>query len=274
MKFGLRGHDIGDSFDEMIEKAVSNGVEVLQLALAKTLADVDFYKIGYSKELSLKIKNALEENNISVSVLGCYINPVEQDAEGLEKNLVLFENFICYAKDFNAKVIGTETGCLDTLEATRSEENYQFFLKNLKRLVKKAEENDVVIGIEPVSIFTVYSPEIMARVLSDINSDNLAVIFDLSNIITVENFMEQHKIIDAAFDLPGNRIKVVHLKDFVIEDNKKKFATVGTGLYDIEYLFSKIKGLSEMPDIILDETLVEHYKESIKNIRRNIKRWK
>ncbi len=268
MKFGLRGHDIGNSFDEMVKNAVLNDVERLQFALAKTVSDVDFHEVGYNKELSLKIKRALDENNLSVSVLGCYINPVERNEESLEKSLTLFENFICYAKDLDARVIGTETGCIDTMEATRSEENYQFFLKNLKRLVKKAEDNDVVIGIEPVSIFTVYSPEVMARVLSDIASDNLAVIFDLSNIITAENYNDQHKIIDTAFDLFGDKIEVIHLKDFVVEDGRKKFAVAGTGLYDIEYLFSKLETLKNMPDIIFDETPLAEYKNSVENINK------
>lgn len=270
VEFGLRGHDIGSSFDEMISGAVSNNVKTLQFALAKTMADVNFYEIGYNRDLSYKIKADLEKNDLAVSVLGCYINPVERDEQILEKNLKLFENFMCYAKDLNAKVIGTETGSFGTIEDTHSEENYQFLLKNLKRLIKKAEEMNVVIAIEPVSIFTVHSPEVMSRVLSDVNSDNLAVIFDLSNLITAENYKNQHKIIDSAFNLLGDRIKVIHLKDFVVGAGEKRFSAVGTGMYDIEYLFSKINELTKIPDIIFDETLVQDYKQSLDNVKKKI----
>ncbi len=266
MDFGLRGHDVGYNFEEMLKNAAESGIHKLQLALAKTLKNIDFYEVGYNRELALRIKSELQRNNLDVSVLGCYINPVEEDEATLEKDLTLFENFISYAKDLNATVIGTETGSNGSLEKTRSEENYQFFMRNLKRLVKRAEEQAVTIGIEPVYWYTVYSPYIMARVLEDIKSDNLAVIFDLSNLITVENYKEQHKIIDQAFMLFGEKIQVIHLKDFDIKNGEKCFVTAGTGLYDIEYLFKKLERLPKMPDIILDETQLEKYGDSIQNV--------
>ena len=96
----------------------------------------------------------------------------------------------------------------------------------------------------------------MARLLSDVNSDNLAVILDLSNIITVENYECQHKILDSAFELLGDKIRVIHLKDFKIIDGKKKYTIAGTGDYDIEYLFSSfvpclMETATKMPSMLL-----------------------
>ncbi len=267
---GLRGHDIGADFDDMLKNADTYNVRNIQLAMTKTLTEYNFYEMGYDFEVAQKIKKALDDKNLDISVLSCYINPVERDEKVLESDLILFENFIRYAKVFDAGVVGTETGFYKSMEVTRSEENYQFFLKNICRLVKKAEKNNVVIGIEPVDLFTIHSPETMARLLSDVNSDNLAVILDLSNIITVENYESQHKILDSAFELLGDKIRVIHLKDFKIINGKKKYTIVGKGDYDIEYLFSWIAKIGIKPDIILDETSLEHYEESVKNIIKRI----
>lgn len=271
IKFGMRGHDIGNSFDEMLENATKHEVPNLQFALAKTVSDVKFDEVGYDKEISKKIADKLSEHNLTVSVLGCYINPIDRNESSLETQLTRFENFIRYAKDFNAHIIATETGALATMEETRSEENYQFLLKNIKRLVAVAEKEGVTMAIEPVNIFTIYSPQTMRRLLDDVNSDNLKVIFDLSNLITADNTDEQYKLIDDAFDLLGNNIYAVHIKDYTVEDGIKKFAVAGSGMYDIKYLFEKMNKLSTLPHIILDEIPLVHYKEAKENIENLIK---
>ena len=76
VSYGLRGHDIADSFDDMCRTAKEYGIENLQFALAKTVSSIDFDRIGYDKELSLKIKTELDKSNLYTAVLGCYINPV------------------------------------------------------------------------------------------------------------------------------------------------------------------------------------------------------
>ena len=268
IRFGMRGHDLGSDFDEMIENAKKYNVHTLQFALAKTVNDVDFDSVGYDKALSDKISAALRENDLSVAVLGCYINPVDRSETELEKSLRRFENFISYASDFNAGVIGTEPGFYESLEKTHSEENYSFFIKNMRRLVNAAEEKGVVIGLEPVYLNTICSPEVTRRMLDDINSDSLAVIFDLSNILNAENYTRQHEIIDSAFALFGDKIRVIHLKDFTFENGEKRFAVTGTGMYDIEYLFSKIAALPHMPQIILDELPPRYHDEAIANLER------
>ena len=87
IRFGMRGHDLGSDFDEMIENAKKYNVHTLQFALAKTVNEVDFDSVGYDKALSDKISAALRENDLSVAVLGCYINPVDRSETELEKSL-------------------------------------------------------------------------------------------------------------------------------------------------------------------------------------------
>lgn len=266
--FGLRGHDVANDFENMCINAKKHGVKNLQFALAKTVTDVDFDSVGYDKELSLKIKDALVKNDLKVSVLGCYINPVETNEDSLKLMLKRFENFIYYAKDFGACVIGTETGSRGSIESTRSEENYKFFVENLKPLVKIAEEANVTIGIEPVWQFTVYSAEVMKRVLDEINSPNLGVIFDLSNIMTADRVAQQDDIINEAFDLLGDKIKAVHVKDFVFEGEQKHFAVTGEGQMNLKLLFERIGMLSKKPEIILDESPLSTYERALENLKK------
>ncbi len=267
-KFGLRGHDIANNFDDMCRIAKETGVPNLQFALARTVNNINFDEIGYDDALAKKIKTQLDEHDLTVSVLGCYINPIDQNPDSLKVQLKRFENFIRYAAVFDARVIGTETGSLGSFDATRSEENYQFLLGNLRPLVKVAEECGVTMAIEPVWQFTIYSVEVMKRLLDDINSDNLAVILDMSNITVAENLHEQDDTINKAFDILGDKIYAVHIKDFTINGDEKKFATTCTGQLNIKLLFERMNGLKKLPDIILDELPVASYDTALENLKK------
>ena len=175
-KFGLRGHDIADNFEDMCRIASEKGIEKLQFAMAKTITDTNFDELGYDKAFSLKVKEKLEAHNLHVSVLGCYIDPIAQDEKVLKTQLDRFRSFLYYGRDFGANVIGTETGAKATKEETHSEENYQYFLNNMTPLIREAEKIGVTVGIEPVYAGTIFLPERMKRMIDDVNSDNLGVI--------------------------------------------------------------------------------------------------
>ncbi len=263
-EFGLRGHDIGNNFEEMCENAKKYGVKNLQFALAKTCNDINFDEVGFDEKLANDIKAKLDEYGLHVSVLGCYIDPINRNEETLRVLLKRFENFISYAKVFGADMIATETGFLSTREETRSDENYNFFVENMRPLIKKAEDLGVMVSIEPVLVTTIYSPRRMRQMLDDINSPNLGVILDVSNLTYLETRNNQCDTINDAFDLLGDNIKGIHLKDFTFdEDGKKSYALAGSGELMTELIFDRINGLKKLPEIILDETKVEDYAQSL-----------
>ena len=275
-ELGLRGHDIAANFSEMCEKATEFEITNLQFALAKTMSEVNFDEVGYDEKLAGSIKQELDSRRLKVSVLGCYINPVDSDPDAQKRQLLRFENFIDYAKAFEATVIGTETGYIITsdsphainLEKTHSEETYQLFVNNMKPLVEKAERLGVTVGIEPVAACPIRSTAVMKRLLDDIPSEHLAVILDMSNIITENNYMKQTEMIDEAFDRLGDKIRVIHVKDFAIADGVKSFAPAGTGLLEIEHIFDRASALARRPEIILDMTPLSLYRQSVETLMK------
>ena len=65
----------------------------------------------------------------------------------------------------------------------------------------------------------------------------------------------------------GEEIVAVHLKDFTFdEENRKSFAVAGTGELMTELIFDRLEGLSHTPEIILDETKLELYEDSLKSL--------
>lgn len=268
--FGLRGHDIADNFAGMCEKAKENNVNLLQFALAKTCTDIDFDVVGYDRTVSTVIANKLQKDMLNVAVLGCYINPVETDIKSKELQLARFDNFISYCKDFNARVIGTETGQKNSIEETHSNETYKEFLNSMVPLVQKAEDKQVQIGIEPVWQLTIYSVEMLQKMISDIKSQNISVILDVANLMHTEIFDRQDYVINSAFEKFGDKISTIHLKDYYVVDGEKSFAPTGLGCLNVDLIFKNISFMNKKPDIILDELPLALYSDTVKRLNSKL----
>lgn len=240
MKKGIRFHDVNlPTTEESVEFCKNNKIDYIQLVLEKSIEG--HAKKPFSKEYALKLKSKFDP--LKIAVLGCYINPSSLDEDFLELELQKFEKAIRFASILNPIVVGTETGFCGSAcsELDGSEFAYQHLLKSLKRLVKVAESYKVHIGIEGVHCFVINTPKKMKRLLDDLSSEWVKVIFDPINYITLANYQEQDTIISDAFTLFGDKIAVIHAKDFVVDGTELKRVELGKGLLNYKLIFENVK---------------------------------
>lgn len=237
MKKGIRGHDVRATGLKNIDKACNEvGIEYIQLVLEKSIED--FPQGAYSPEYAKKIKDELP--NTKISILGSYINPSDPNEETLRVSIERFKEKIRYATVLNPIAVGTETGMY--IEGkTHTEEAYQHLLKTVKELVFEGEKYGVDVAIEGVHLFVINTPQIMERLMNDVNSDNIKVIFDPCNLINMKNYKEQDKIINDMFDLVGDKIVAIHAKDFSVENGEMKHADLGEGMLNYKLIFEKMR---------------------------------
>jgi L-ribulose-5-phosphate 3-epimerase len=76
------------------------------------------------------------------------------------------------------------------------------------------------VGIEGVHFHVINTPTKMKRLVDDLNSPNVRVIFDPVNYINTANYKNQDEIINTHFDLLGEKTKLLHLKDFKLVDGE------------------------------------------------------
>lgn len=262
MKIGMRGHDLkAASIAELAAKCADIGIPTLQLALGKSVPGFrkGLFSPGYAKGIGA----ALREKAVDVTVLGCYINPSESDPEKLEQNLSLFEESLQYAKFIGADMVGLETGFVGTQcipENNQTEEAYQYLLRNMRRLVSTAEKLGVMIGVEGVHLFVVNTPEKMRRLLDDLNSPNVCVIFDPVNYLNEVNFRDQEGIMERACRLLADKMAVVHLKDFVVTGDSIAYGPLcENGSLNRAYLFDLLRKFKPNLPVILEEVTEETF---------------
>ena len=249
MKKGIRGHDVSAiGLENICKRCEKQGISYLQLVLERS---VDGFEVGkFTEEYADSIKKQLE--NVKIAILGSYINPSNPNDDELKIDIDKFKEKIRYASVLKPIAVGTETGKYKE-GLTDTEEAYQRVLETLKELTKYAEEYNVAIAVEGVHCFVINTPKKMKRLVDDLNSENVKVIFDPVNYLNIHNYQKQDEIINDTFDLLGDKICVIHAKDFVVDDGVFKAVKPSEGLLNYKLIFEKMKEYSLDIPIICEE---------------------
>ena len=265
IKIGARIHDIIREEEFLSERLKDSGAEVVQLTLPKFVSWSESPQ-NYSLEKLKALKAAFDEAGVEIKVLSCYINPLAADAV---KEQVVFKKFVDYCAALGIGIIGTETGSavsdLKDYKLNLTEENYQKAKNCLKPLAEYAAQKGVFVGIETVSYFPICSAERFARLENDLKPAEIYSIFDATNLLNAENYTRQRGIIEEFIKMHAKKIKVVHLKDFVLQNGIFTETSLFSGGLDIKFVLEKLAEYGVRADIIVEcSRSVEEFKE-IKN---------
>lgn len=265
IKIGARIHDIIREEEFLSERLKDSEAEIVQLTLPKFVSWSESPQ-NYSLEKLKALKAAFDEAGVEIKVLSCYINPLAADAV---KEQAVFRKFVDYCSVLGIGIIGTETGSavsdLKDYKLNLTEENYQKAKNCLKPLTEYAAQKGVFVGIETVSYFPICSAERFARLENDLNPAEIYSIFDATNLLNAENYMRQREIIEEFIKMHAKKIKVVHLKDFVLQNGIFTETSLFSGGLDVKFVLEKLAEYGVRADIIVEcSRSVEEFKE-IKN---------
>lgn len=272
MNLGIRGHDIEkNGLEELVEEIEKKGLTSVQLALSKSLDYVNTDLGSLSPGLAHYVGSTFQKHGIQIAVLGCYINMIHPDKVERRKGLERFKEHIRYARDFGCSIVGTETGNVNaeifyTTENFK-EEPFQEVVESVRELVEEAEKFGVIVGIEAGVNHPIYSSKVMRRLLDCVNSNNLQVIFDPVNLLTIDNYKKQDEVFEEAFNLFGDRMVILHAKDFSVENQMLKPAAVGKGLLNYDLVMKLIKEKKPFINILMEDTQEPFIDESIVFLR-------
>jgi len=265
MKIGVRAHDYGCKEPEKLAETLCNaGFEACQLALTKAIAGINSLNDVTPEKLE-QIESAFLNYNVEISVLGCYVEIGLPNRDDRLSEVDKFLTGLDYAKELGVNLIGTETTYfnISSMEGKLSrEETYQNMKDSVLKMIEKAERIGVNVGIETVADHTLHSAEMTRRLLDEVGSKRLHVIFDPVNLILSQQDIErQDEIFSEFIDVVGKDISVLHVKDVVVEDGEKVWRNIGQG--DINYA-PVIKSLKALPKEI--PALREHVRPESANI--------
>jgi L-ribulose-5-phosphate 3-epimerase len=268
MNLGIRAHDIeADNLENLVQSVTQKGLSSVQLALSKSFDFVPAKRGYLSPGLAGHIGSAFRKQDIQIAVLGCYINMIHPDPAARREALDRFKEYIRFARDFGCSIVGTETGnvhaSMGYTEDNFHEAPFQSVVESVRELVKEAEKFGVIVGIEGGVNHPVYSPKLMRKLLDLIDSNHLQVIYDPVNYLTLDNYQDQDAMIEEAMDLFGDRIVILHAKDFKVEENSLITTAVGQGLLNYDLIMKLIKARKPYIHMLMESTVEPHIDSSI-----------
>ena len=253
MNIGIRLHDTKPgSLKERLAFAKAQSFTCAHVALSKVLDDFSMEEAPrkLTEEYARSVRKDFDESGLECAVLGCYLNIADPNPERRTKTQEIYKAHLRFAPMIGARVVGTETFANPEMRlaepAGQSEEAFRLFMDSLEPLVRCAEENGAVLAIEPVWSHVIATPERAARMLEEMPSDHLQIILDAVNLVSPENAGKTEDIIRNAISLLGDRVRILHMKDFVMTpEGKMDACACGMGSMKYEQLlaFGRAKDL-------------------------------
>jgi L-ribulose-5-phosphate 3-epimerase len=258
IRIGIRAHDFGcHPADGLAQRVASAGFDCVQLALGKAIQGVDPAVNGINAAEASAIASAFARHGVGIEVLACYINPLHPDPQTRRTLLDLFKRHLRLAKSFGCSIVALESGSLhgdySHHPENHSEQAFQQLLPVMRELVDEAGRCGVRVGIEAVASHVVSSPEKMRRLLDEVRSPDLTVVFDPVNLLDLSNASRHHEVLRRALELFGKDIAVVHAKDFRVDGGRFETCPAGTGKLDYQMFLPELAGRSPGIAVLLEE---------------------
>ncbi len=192
------------------------------------------------------IKQILAKNNIYISGLGYYPNPLDANEQQSSFFIEHIKKVIQAAAKLEVPVVNTFIG-RDPKKSV--EENLEKFAEVWPEIIKVAEENNVKVGIENCPmLFTrdewpggknlATTPAIWRKMFEIIPSPNFGLNYDPSHLVWMQ--MDEVKPI---YEF-SEKLFHIHLKD--VKVFRDKLNEVGIMAYPLDYHSPKIPGLGDV----------------------------
>ncbi len=274
MNLGVRAHDFGKlPASVLADRIAAHGLTGIQLALAKAIEGINSDTGALSPGLATHLRDTFAQRGIRVAVLGCYVNICHPDLSERTKLMTRFKEHLRFARDFGTSVVATETGNCGPggRRSIGSEAAFNLAVSSVAELAAEAEKFGVFATIEGVSSHVISTPQRLRRMLDAVKSNNLQILFDPVNLLSADNYTQQERIMKESFELFGDRIVVVHAKDFVIENGRFRSVSAGQGQLDYGLLMSLLKQHKSWIDVVLEDTFPDTIAASIEHVQGELR---
>ena len=258
IRVGVRAHDFGKlPAEELAARIAARGLSCVQLAVSKAIAGISLSPGDLNPGLAWHVGQAFQRQGVQVAVLGCYINLSHPDPAARRPLLELFKDHLRYARDFGCSVVATETGSLNPDWSyhpdNKTETAFAALVPTVAELVEEAERFGVIFGIEGVASHVLCTPTRIRQLLDEIGSNNLQVVFDPVNLLSIDNYRDQDRLVQESFDLFGDRIAIIHAKDYAVEGNSLRQLRTGQGSFNYKLLMDLLRQRKPGISILLEE---------------------
>lgn len=240
-----------------------------------------------------EITSIFRENKVKIAAIGSFVNLIHPDETKREQNIEEVKEAIKIASQIGNPPVITGSGSVELAAAplpfpagapsgwcphpdNYSKETWKILVQSLKKVTTVAEENNVIVGLEPHMLTTLNTPKRLSRLLNEVASPNLKIQCDPFNLIDFNMYYRTGEFLDELFDTLHNNFVSGHAKDIIVE---KKFVVhigetyAGNGNLDYDTFLRRLnQELSEDSYLLVEHTKNQDIPKAKKYIEEKAKK--
>lgn len=227
-----------NSYEETLDAIVAHGIEGIQFnTLCIGLPDMPDQ---LDDAVVASVRMATAERYITMQSISGTYNMIHPDpaerAEGLHRLEVIMRACV----DLGTSIVTLCTGTRNTASMwqphpdNHSPSAWRDLVTEMEKAVALADDHGVTLAFEPEVANVIDSAPKARKLLDEIQSPLLKVVFDGANIHHKGELPNQHRTISEAINLLGDDIIMAHAKD-LDRDGEAGHLAAGTGLLDYDH---------------------------------------
>ena len=230
------------TLEESLDAVRAAGLTAVQLDL--TAAGLNPAEL--SDEDCSRIKEAHEIRGIEVAALSGTFNIIDPDLEQRHTQMEWLDALAAVCAPIGSQLITFCTGTRDPDSEwayhpeNESPEAWADMLVAMEESVEIAEARGVTLVFEPEVNNVVDSAAKARQLLDEVPSEHLQVVIDGANLFHEGELPQMQEILDEAFDLLGDDIRLAHAKDLE-KDGDAGHQAAGTGVLDYDHYIELLR---------------------------------
>ena len=197
-------------------------------------------------EINAAISIAADTNKIRLCGVSGTFNMIHPDPEVRRRGWANLDVIAGSASAMGTDFISLCTGTRNTEDMWRGHPDnanaaaWSDVRAVMETAVGIAEAHDIQLGIEPELGNVVSSAALARRLIDEMQSEHLRIVFDPANLFDVATADVQRRIVSDAIDLLADRITIAHAKDRAPDGS---FTRAGTGVLDYDHYLNELIGI-------------------------------
>lgn len=233
-----------NSPEETFRRMSEHGIFHTQLNLSNAgmpsmPEEIDWDKLNALKAAALKY-------GIHLDALSGTFNMIAPDTDEREQGCRQFAVQCGIAHELGIPVVSLCTGSKNPHSKWKwhddnlSSAAWTDLMRSTERVLRCAEENDVILGVETEASNIVNTAQRARKYLDEAGSDRLKIIMDGANLFHSDQLDNMRGVLDEAFALLGPDIVLAHAKDLCLKGDVA-FVAVGEGILNFEYYIGLLR---------------------------------
>lgn len=218
MKLGVFAKTyVRPSLGEILAAARAQGFECVQFNFS--CCGLPTLPASIPGALAQRIRGQLQECSLSMAAVSGTCNLIHPDAARREADLANLQSLVRACGQLGTGVVTLCTGTRDPVDMWRrhpdndSAAAWRELVSSLERLLPVAQECRVVLGVEPEPANVVASAPTARKLLDEMKSPWLRIVFDAANLLQPHPAPAHERILREAAGLLGPEIVLAHAKD-------------------------------------------------------------